>query len=214
MVLRPEPVVRGSRLPTRRPPAPRCRVRGAGAASPAGQRSGRVRMRRPGHGRTAVRRTWVLTTSTGVSTAMNALFHLTMVVLLVATVWSAVALVRRTRQRREAWESGLTAPARVVRAWATTQMVNNVARRVQWHEYDYTTRDGRAIRFKESGGPRDRAEGDTVPVHYSPQEPDKATAVAPQSGKDAAALVFWLLLLGGCAVFLLYEWVSLSTALS
>ncbi|MFJ8542509.1 DUF3592 domain-containing protein [Streptomyces sp. NPDC093586] len=145
---------------------------------------------------------------------MNALFHICMVLLLGGCVWAAVALVRRTRQRREAWESGLSAPARVVRAWATTQMVNNVARRVQWHEYDYTTRDGRAIRFKEPGGPRDRAEGDTVPVYYAAHEPDKATASEPQLGKDAATLVFWLLLLGACAVFLLYEWVSLSTALS
>ncbi|MET7274393.1 MULTISPECIES: DUF3592 domain-containing protein [Streptomyces] len=145
---------------------------------------------------------------------MNALFHITMVVLLAAMVWSAVALVRRTRQRREAWESGLSAPARVVRTWATTQMVNNVARRVQWHEYDYTTRDGRAVRFQESGGPRDRAEGDTVPVYYSARDPERATAVEPQPGKDAAAMTFWLLVLAACAIFLVYEWVSLSAALS
>ncbi|MGW0764041.1 hypothetical protein [Streptomyces sp. NPDC002676] len=64
------------------------------------------------------------------------------------------------QQRRAAWESGLTAQARAIRAWTTTRTVNNVPQRVQWHEYDYTTVDGRAVRFKESGGPRHRAEGD------------------------------------------------------
>ena len=139
---------------------------------------------------------------------MNALFHLTMVVLLVATVWSAVALVRRTRQRREAWESGLTAPARVVRAWATTQMVNNVARRVQWHEYDYTTGDGLAVRFKESGGPRDRAAGDEVLVYYVANDPEKATASEPQPGKDMAGTVFGLFLIGAAVIGILYAWAT------
>jgi hypothetical protein len=69
------------------------------------------------------------------------------VLLIIGFAVAGYAVVRRTLQRRAAWESGLTAPARVVRAWQTTQMVNNVPRRVQWHEYDYTTRDGRAVRF-------------------------------------------------------------------
>ncbi|WP_237519048.1 DUF3592 domain-containing protein [Streptomyces sp. SID5910] len=145
---------------------------------------------------------------------MTGLFHITMVALLALLAWGSVALVRRTRQRREAWESGLSAQARVVRAWTTVQMVNNVARRVQWHEYDYTTQDGRAVRFKETQGPRDRVEGDTVLVYYSAQQPEKATASAPQPGKDNTVMVIWLAIMGACAVFLLYEWVNLSAALS
>ncbi|MFF5189477.1 DUF3592 domain-containing protein [Streptomyces sp. NPDC000345] len=125
------------------------------------------------------------------------------VLLIVGFVVAGYAIVRRTRQRRAAWESGLTAPGRVVRAWRTTQVVNNVARQVQWHEYDYTTRDGRAVRFKEGGGPRDRGAGDEAVVHYSPDDPERATAFAPQPGKDTAAMVFGLLVLGsGIAVMI------------
>ncbi|MEU0002957.1 DUF3592 domain-containing protein [Streptomyces sp. NPDC006314] len=141
---------------------------------------------------------------------MDALFNLSMLGLLGFAIWSAVALVRRTRQRRAAWQSGLTAQARVVRAWCTTQLVNNVARRVQWHEYDFTTHDGRVVRFKESGGPHDRAEGQQVLVHYARHEPDKATASEPQPGKDMASTVVWLVLLAACAIFLVHEWIELS----
>ncbi|MEV6834253.1 DUF3592 domain-containing protein [Streptomyces sp. NPDC051133] len=141
---------------------------------------------------------------------MDAIFHITMACLIGFFVWAAVALVRRTRQRRAAWESGLTAQARVVRAWATTQVVNNVARRVQWHEYDFTTRDGRFVRFKENGGPRDRSVGDHIVVHYAPHEPDRATASAPQPGKDTAAAVFGVLVLAFCTVYTVYQWIELS----
>ncbi|MFJ9814436.1 DUF3592 domain-containing protein [Streptomyces sp. NPDC101151] len=140
---------------------------------------------------------------------MGAFFDICMLVMLGIFGWAAVALVRRTRQRRSAWESGLTAQARVVRAWATTQMVNNVARRVQWHEYDYYTQDGRLVRFRESGGPRDRAEGELTLVYYAPHEPDKATASEPQPGKDAAGTAVWLTILAAGAFFLIYEWATL-----
>ncbi|MFF7752595.1 hypothetical protein ACFZCP_25890 [Streptomyces sp. NPDC007971] len=140
---------------------------------------------------------------------MGAFFDICMLVMLAIIVLSAVGLVRRTQQRRAAWASGLTAEARAVRAWVTTQMVDNVARRTQWHEYDYTTRDGRAARFRESGGPRERVTGDTVLVHYALHEPDKATASAPQPGRDTAGTAVWLVILASLAVFLLYEWATL-----
>ncbi|MEU5537107.1 DUF3592 domain-containing protein [Streptomyces sp. NPDC020362] len=140
---------------------------------------------------------------------MGAFFNICMTAMLAIIVLTAVGLVRRTQQRRAAWASGLTAQARVVRAWTTTHMVNNVARRVQWHEYDYTTQDGRTVRFKESGGPRERATGDTTLVHYALHEPDKATASATEPGKDTAGTVVWLVVLGAATIFLLHEWATL-----
>ncbi|MGW0879494.1 DUF3592 domain-containing protein [Streptomyces sp. NPDC002671] len=140
---------------------------------------------------------------------MGAWFDIIMLLMLVIIVGAAVGLVRRTQQRRAAWESGLTAHARVIRAWTTTRTVNNVPQRVQWHEYDYTTVDGRAVRFKESGGPRHRAEGDLVPVYYAPHDPDKATAAEPQPGKDLASTVVWLGVLTAAAIVLMREWATL-----
>jgi hypothetical protein len=141
---------------------------------------------------------------------VDALFHISMAGLLGLMVLTAVALVRRTRQRRSAWESGLTAQARVVRAWATAQVVDNVARRVQWHEYDFTTHDGRAVRFKEAGGPGERGTGDVVRVYYAPHEPDKATATEPEPGRAMAGTAVWLVLLAACTVYLVHEWIALS----
>ncbi|MEU2061752.1 DUF3592 domain-containing protein [Streptomyces sp. NPDC013455] len=141
---------------------------------------------------------------------MDALFDISMAGLLAILAGGAVAMVRRTRQRLAAWDSGFTARARVVRAWATSQVVNNAARRVQWHEYDFTTHDGRAVRFKESGGPADRAVGEEVLVHYTPQRPDRATAAEPRPGRDLAVTVVWLAVLAGCAIFTVQQWITLS----
>ncbi|MEU6601122.1 DUF3592 domain-containing protein [Streptomyces flaveolus] len=141
---------------------------------------------------------------------MDALFHISMAGLLAVLAWGAVAIVLRTRQRLAAWQSGFTAPARVVRAWATAQVVDNAARRVQWHEYDFTTQDGRAVRFKESGGPAGRGVGDQVLVHYAPGRPDKATAAEPRPGRDLTVAVVWVAVLAGCAVFVVREWIALS----
>ena len=139
---------------------------------------------------------------------MNPYFNIVMPLMIALLVWGGYALVRRTRERRAAWESGLTARARVVRAWATTQMVNNVARRVQRHEYDYTTGGGLAVRFRESGGPRDRAGGEEALVYYTPADPEKATASEPQPGKDTAGMVFGLLFIGAAVIAILYAWTT------
>ncbi|WP_367038438.1 DUF3592 domain-containing protein [Streptomyces sp. Je 1-332] len=133
---------------------------------------------------------------------MDFVFHLLFPLIIVLMFWAAYAIVSRTRQRRAAWESGLTASARVVRAWVTVQMVNNVARRIQWHEYDFTTANGLAVRFKESGGPTSREPGDETLVYYVGDEPDKATASEPRPGKDMFGLVFGLGVIGVGVVIL------------
>ncbi|MEU6376885.1 DUF3592 domain-containing protein [Streptomyces sp. NPDC046909] len=139
---------------------------------------------------------------------MNSYFDILIPIVLAVLVWGGYALVRRTQERRAAWESGLTAPGHVVRAWVTTQMVNNQARRVQWHEYDYTTGDGLAVRFKESGGPRDREAGEEVLVYYTSADPEKATASEPQPGKDMAGTVVGLFFIGLAVIVILYGWAT------
>ncbi|WP_428954479.1 hypothetical protein [Streptomyces sp. cg35] len=122
-------------------------------------------------------------------------FHICFPLLIVLLIWAAYAIVRRARERRAAWESGLTAQARVVAAYVRVQMVNNVARRIQWHEYDFTTEGGRAVRFKESGGPASRGRGDETLVYYVAADPEKATASEPQPGKDMFGTVFGLVVI-------------------
>ncbi|WP_409235678.1 hypothetical protein [Streptomyces sp. PA5.6] len=126
---------------------------------------------------------------------MDFVFHIFFPVLIGVFLWAAYSIVRRMRERRAAWESGLTAQARVVRAWVTVQMVNDVARRTQWHEYDFTTADSVAVRFKEAGGPPGRTAGDDTLVYYAGDEPDKATASEPQPGKDMFQTVLGLVII-------------------
>lgn len=140
---------------------------------------------------------------------VNTWFNILMPLMIVGLIWSGFTIVRRVQQRRAAWESGLTAQARVVRAWVTTQMVNNVLRRTQWHEYDFTTADGTAVRFKEPAGPPSRGAGDEVLVYYTEDEPDKATASAPEPGKDTARMAVTLLILGAGVVVLSYTWATM-----
>ncbi|MFD6434188.1 hypothetical protein [Streptomyces venezuelae] len=141
---------------------------------------------------------------------MDFVFHVFFPLLIVLALWAVYAIVRRTRERRSAWESGLTAQARVVRAWITVQMVNNVARRIQWHEYDFTTTSGLAVRFKESGGPPSRGAGDETLVYYAAGEPDKATASEPSPGKDMFQTVLSLVIIGVgiiiCAKVMIQYW--------
>jgi len=129
-------------------------------------------------------------------------FHFLFPVFIVGGLWAAYAIVRRTKERRAAWESGLTAQGRVVKAWVTTQIVNDMPRRTQWHEYDFTTADGRAVRFKEPGGPRDLGEGDEALVYYTSEDPEKATGSEPRPGKDTAGMVFGVGVIGIAVVIL------------
>ncbi|EGG46822.1 MULTISPECIES: DUF3592 domain-containing protein [Streptomyces] len=127
---------------------------------------------------------------------MGFLFHFFIPCLLLFLVYAGWRSVVRVQERRAAWASGLTAQGRVVRAWVTTRIVNNVPRYTHWHEYDFTTVDDRAVRFSESGGPRDRAEGERVLVHYTRENPERATAGEPTPGRDSAVLTYVLIILG------------------
>ncbi|WP_199551673.1 DUF3592 domain-containing protein [Streptomyces sp. N35] len=122
---------------------------------------------------------------------MDFVFHILFPLLIVVMLWGGYALVRRTRQRRRAWQSGLSARARVVRAYVRVQTINDVPRRIQYHEYDFTA-DGRAVRFTEAGGPPSRAVGDETLVYYTSEDPESATASEPAPGRDMAGAVIGL----------------------
>jgi hypothetical protein len=65
------------------------------------------------------------------------------------------------------------------------------------HVYEFTTREGRAVRFEERGGPGTVLEGDIVTVHYTADHPERATAEAPARGKLAGDVVFCALVFFG-----------------
>ncbi|MGX4692022.1 DUF3592 domain-containing protein [Streptomyces sp. JNUCC 63] len=138
---------------------------------------------------------------------MEALFYVVPLLMIGAAVFMLVKVVRRSQDIRDAWSSGLTAEARCLRAYTTTSgggetMVSTTLH----HVYEFTTREGRSVRFEESNGPATVVEGDIVTVHYAAERPERATAHAPARGKLAAESGCLLAFLGvfivGCVIFM------------
>ncbi|CAM5671229.1 hypothetical protein SALBM311S_06046 [Streptomyces alboniger] len=115
-------------------------------------------------------------------------------------------MIRRVRATRisSAWNSGLTAEARCLRTYTTTSGGGETSVHTTLHHvYEFVTREGRAVRFDESGGPGTTVEGDIVTVHYAADRPERATAKAPAPGKLAAGTGCLLAVFGVLIVFCL-----------
>ncbi len=111
---------------------------------------------------------------------MEALFYVIPLLMITLVVFGAVVVVRRSRRVSSAWNSGLTAEGRCLRTYTTTSgggdtMVSTTLH----HVYEFTTREGRTVRFEEPNGPGTVLEGDVVTVHYTADHPEQATAHAP-----------------------------------
>ncbi|MFD9000540.1 hypothetical protein ACFV0T_06075 [Streptomyces sp. NPDC059582] len=130
---------------------------------------------------------------------MDVMFYVVPGLIMAVTVFAAYRVLRRTVQLRMAWNSGLTAEARCLRAFTTVHGGTNDSsvRTTLHHVYEFTARDGRTVRFEEEDGPATVVEGDYITVHYKegPREVI-ATALAPRKAKQAAATVAMLALLG------------------
>ncbi|MFJ9627625.1 DUF3592 domain-containing protein [Streptomyces sp. NPDC091280] len=128
---------------------------------------------------------------------MEALFYAVPLLMIAVAVCGAVAVARRSRRVTSAWNSGLTAEGRCLRTYTTTSgggdtMVSTTLH----HVYEFTTREGRTVRFEEPNGPGTTLEGDIVTVHYTADHPEQATAHVPARGKLAAATGCVLVFLG------------------
>ncbi|MDO0933419.1 DUF3592 domain-containing protein [Streptomyces sp. DG2A-72] len=134
---------------------------------------------------------------------MEALFYVIPLFMIGLAGYAATRLMRRARDIRNAWNNGLTAEARCLRAFTTTSNDSTT----QHHVYEFTTHDGRYIRFEEAYGPAMTVEGDIVTVHYLAERPERATAHAPSPGVLAAgsgcALLFLGVFIAFCIAFML-----------
>ena len=134
---------------------------------------------------------------------MDFMFYAVPGLIMAGTVFVAVRVIRRALQLRRAWNSGLTAEARCLRTYTTTSggSGDSSVRTTLHHVYEFTARDGRAIRFEEEGGPGTTVEGDIVVVHYAEGEAVKATAQAPSHVRNTASTVGILTFLSVVLVF-------------
>lgn len=135
--------------------------------------------------------------------AMDFLFYAVPALIMAGAIFLAVHVVRRALRIRSAWNSGLTAEARCLRTFTTTHggRNNTSVRTTLHHVYEFTTRDGRLIRFEEEDGPGTVIEGDIVTVHYTEGSEVVATAHRPSHAKVVAATAGILVFLGVIVVF-------------
>ncbi|WP_432031926.1 DUF3592 domain-containing protein [Streptomyces antibioticus] len=133
---------------------------------------------------------------------MEAVFVVVPLLMIAFALVGVFAVVNRSRRVSRAWNSGLTAEARCLRTYTTTsgggdRMVHTTLH----HVYEFAARDGRAVRFEETGGPGTILEGDVVTVHYTAEDPEHATARRPAPGRLFAESGCVLLFLGGFIAF-------------
>ncbi|NGO79323.1 DUF3592 domain-containing protein [Streptomyces sp. YC504] len=133
---------------------------------------------------------------------MDFFFYAVPLLMIAVLVGAAVKLVGRDRQLRAAWSSGLTAEARCLRFYTTTRRSDDSTTTTRHHVFEFVTRDGRTVRFEEENGPATILEGDVVPVHYTAERPEQATARAPRGGVLTAQTTGTLVFLGVMVAFL------------
>ncbi|MGW2419201.1 DUF3592 domain-containing protein [Streptomyces sp. NPDC001709] len=130
---------------------------------------------------------------------MFEMFFYAIPTLMIAGFGSALfRLVRRARRIGRAWAHGLTAEARCLRTFTKTSGGggDTSVRTTLHHVYEFTTREGRTVRFEEEGGAATVMEGDFVTVRYLPEQPERATARPPAPAKLAVGTGFGVAFLG------------------
>jgi hypothetical protein len=135
---------------------------------------------------------------------MEAFFYVAPLLIIGIVAFGAFTVIRRARDVSRAWNSGLTAQARCLRAYTTTSGGGDSRVRTTLHHvYEFVTPEGRVVRFDETGGPGTRVEGDLVTVHYAWDRPERATAKAPARGKLVAGTGCLLVFFGAIVLFCL-----------
>ncbi|WP_406008731.1 hypothetical protein OG440_23380 [Streptomyces sp. NBC_00637] len=140
---------------------------------------------------------------------MEAFFYLVPSVMIAGLLFGVFGLVRRSRRVVRAWDGGLTAQARCLRAYTTTSGGGDTAVGTTLHHvYEFGTRAGRVVRFEEANGPGTTVEGDIVTVHYAAEHPEEATARTPARNRLFAESGALLLFLGVAIAFCVFFMVT------
>ncbi|MFI5779102.1 hypothetical protein [Nocardia sp. NPDC051570] len=114
---------------------------------------------------------------------------------IVVVLLIVAAVVYTTTQRQRGRGGEMTAEGRCLRMFTTTSGGGDWSVRTDVHHvYEFTTRDGRVVRFEERGGPATRLEGDFVTVYYTEGHEAAATTRGPGHVRNGLPTVSLLLL--------------------
>ncbi|MER5492938.1 DUF3592 domain-containing protein [Streptomyces sp. NPDC002490] len=100
---------------------------------------------------------------------MNAFLSSVPLVIAGIAIAAAVAIVFRARERSRAWNSGLVAEARCLDVHTTRHRSDDRSRTVRHFVFEFTTDEGRTVRFEEEDLPGTILAGDVVSVHFRPR---------------------------------------------
>ncbi|MEU3615970.1 DUF3592 domain-containing protein [Streptomyces sp. NPDC006872] len=149
---------------------------------------------------------------------MEALFYIVPLIMIAGAVFMLYRTLGRARQVSAAWNSGITAEGRCLRAYTSTSGGggDTSVHTTLHHVYEFTTRDGRPFRFDEGGGPGTTVEGDIVTVYYTPDRPESATALTPGRGRLLAGtgclVAFFAVFIAFCVFFMVTaHWIFAET---
>ncbi|MGW0206216.1 DUF3592 domain-containing protein [Streptomyces sp. NPDC003233] len=133
-------------------------------------------------------------------------FYAVPTVMIAGFGYSAFRLMRRAWRIGRTWAHGLTAEGRCLRMYTTTRGGggDTSVRTTLHHVYEFTTREGRTVRFEEEDGPATVMEGDCVTVRYLPEQPQRATARPPAPARLAVGTGFGVAFLGVAITFCVF----------
>ncbi|WP_329410293.1 DUF3592 domain-containing protein [Streptomyces sp. NBC_00704] len=136
---------------------------------------------------------------------MEAFFYIIPGIMAAGLLFVMSRVLVKSRRIDRAWASGLTAEARCLRAYTTLSGGGDTSIGTTLHQvFEFTTRDGRVVRFEEVDGPGTILEGDIVTVHYAADRPEEATAKAPARGRLLAESGCVLGFLGAVLAFCVF----------
>ncbi|MFF5143656.1 DUF3592 domain-containing protein [Streptomyces sp. NPDC013157] len=139
---------------------------------------------------------------------MEAFFYILPGIFVVVGVLGLVKTLRRSSEISRTWRHGRTAEARCLRSYTRTSGGggDTSVTTTLHHVYEFTTAEGRVVRFDEASGRSTVVEGDFVTVYYLPERPEGATSQPPAQGKLAVGtgctVAFFAVFIGFALVFM------------
>ncbi|MER6532569.1 DUF3592 domain-containing protein [Streptomyces sp900105755] len=149
---------------------------------------------------------------------LQAFFYIIPGVIVVGGVLGLYRTLKRSSEISRTWRHGRTAEARCLRSYTRTSGGggDTSVTTTLHHVYEFTTAEGRVVRFDEASGRSTVVEGDFVTVYYLPEHPEGATSRPPAQGKLAVgtgcSVAFLLVVIGFALAFMVGAHVAFSAA--
>ncbi|MFF3989034.1 DUF3592 domain-containing protein [Streptomyces sp. NPDC001797] len=149
---------------------------------------------------------------------LEAFFYIIPGIFVVGGVLGLYRTLKRSSQISRTWRHGRTAEARCLRSYTRTSGGggDTSVTTTLHHVYEFTTAEGRVVRFDEASGRSTVVEGDFVTVYYLPEHPEGATSRPPAQGRLAVgtgcSVAFFVVFIGFALAFIVGAHFAFSAA--